>query len=83
MSAAVCTKRLTAASTRKGIRGLATPVSNSFDFTVSEANGYKIASSDDQQSPTSAITVALKAGPRYESAPGLAHILKNFVFRVG
>ncbi|WWD17132.1 hypothetical protein CI109_101569 [Kwoniella shandongensis] len=30
---------------------------------------------------TSSLTVALKAGSRYESIPGVAHVLKNFAFK--
>lgn len=52
------------------------------DYSVtSSSSGIKVASLD-EGSPTSAITVAVKAGPRYEPSPGLAHVLKNFVFKV-
>ena len=30
---------------------------------------------------TSTVTVAIKAGSRYESAPGVAHVLKNYLFK--
>ena len=33
--------------------------------------------------PTASVTVVVKAGPRYESKPGVAHCLKNFAFKVG
>ena len=61
---------------------MATPASSAFDFTVNQAGPFKTAAHDDGQSPTSAISIVLKAGPRYEPSPGLAHALKNFVFRV-
>jgi len=63
-------------------RCLATPANNNpFDFTLNSSGPIKTATHDDKQSPTSAISVVLKAGPRYEPAPGLSHALKNFVFR--
>lgn len=49
--------------------------------TVVDNAGLKVAAFDYGQ-PTSAITVLLKAGSRYESKPGVAHFLKNFAFRV-
>lgn len=53
------------------------------DFSVSSTQeGIKVATLDEGL-PTSAITVAVKAGSRYESQPGLSHVLKNFVFKVG
>lgn len=52
------------------------------DFSVSSTQeGIKVATLDEGL-PTSAITVAIKAGSRYESQPGLSHVLKNFVFKV-
>lgn len=76
-------KKLSASLGRQAaVRTYATSNSNSNDYTVSSGpSGIKLASIDDG-SPTSAITVAVKAGPRYEPAPGLAHVLKNFVFKV-
>lgn len=51
------------------------------DFSVSStSSGIKVATID-EGAPTSAITVALKAGSRYEALPGLSHVLKNFVFK--
>jgi len=51
------------------------------DFSVSSTQeGIKVATLDEGL-PTSAITVAVKAGSRYESQPGLSHVLKNFVFK--
>lgn len=69
-------------STSSSIRGYATPAASASDFKVSStSSGIKLATLD-EGAPTSAITVAIKAGPRYESQPGLAHVLKNFVFKV-
>jgi ubiquinol-cytochrome c reductase core subunit 2 len=52
------------------------------DFSVSStSSGIKVATID-EGAPTSAITVALRAGSRYEALPGLSHVLKNFVFKV-
>lgn len=57
-------------------RGLATPA-----FTTQNAGGVKVASSEDG-SRTSSISVVVKSGARYEPAPGVAHVLKNSVFKV-
>lgn len=43
--------------------------------------GVKVAAVDAGQ-PTSSVTVVVKAGSRYETAPGVAHVLKNFAFKV-
>lgn len=57
-------------------RGLATPA-----FTTQNAGGVKVASSEDG-SRTSSISVVVKSGARHEPAPGVAHVLKNSVFKV-
>ena len=63
-------------------RSYATPAAQTADFQVSAtSSGIKLATLDEGL-PTSAITVAVKAGARYESQPGLSHVLKNFVFKV-
>lgn len=62
-----------------GARGYATPSSSL--FSVQDANGVKIATSD-TAAPTSAISLVIKAGSRYEPAPGVAHVLKNSLFKV-
>lgn len=49
--------------------------------TAVESAGVKVAAIDNGQ-PTSAITVLVKAGSRYEPKPGLANVLKNFSFTV-
>ncbi|BGP23162.1 ubiquinol-cytochrome c reductase core subunit 1 [Rhodotorula toruloides] len=56
-------------------RGLATPA-----LTTQNAGGVKVASSEDG-SRTSSISVVVKSGARYEPAPGVAHVLKNSVFK--
>lgn len=55
-------------------RGFATAVADA-------ANGVKVASVDFGQ-PTSAVTVLVKAGSRFQSKEGLANVLKNFAFKV-
>lgn len=60
-----------AAATR---RGFATAVADA-------ASGVKVASVDFGQ-PTSAVTVLVKAGPRFQSKDGLSNVLKNFAFKV-
>lgn len=49
-------------------------------FTTANASGINIAAADDG-ALTSSVTVAIKAGPRYENAPGVAHVLKNYLFK--
>lgn len=51
-------------------------------YATSKAGSFQVATADDVSGPTSALTVALKAGSRFESKPGAAHCLKNYVFRV-
>ncbi|GAA5954199.1 hypothetical protein JCM21900_006959 [Sporobolomyces salmonicolor] len=58
-------------------RSYATPSSL---FSVHDANGVKVAAAD-QGAPTSSISVIVKAGSRYERAPGVAHVLKNSLFK--
>ncbi|GAA5869200.1 hypothetical protein JCM16303_000388 [Sporobolomyces ruberrimus] len=61
-----------------GARSYATPSSSL--FSVQDANGVKVASSE-TSAPTSAISLIIKAGSRYEPAPGVAHVLKNSLFK--
>lgn len=50
---------------------------------VSEAAGVKVLGVDNGLRPaTSSVSVIVKAGSRYEPAPGVAHVLKNFAFKV-
>jgi ubiquinol-cytochrome c reductase core subunit 2 len=52
--------------------------------TVSEAAGVKVLGIETGLQPsTSTISVVVKAGSRFETQPGLAHVLKNFAFKVG
>ncbi|EAU87908.1 ubiquinol-cytochrome C reductase complex core protein 2 [Coprinopsis cinerea okayama7 len=48
--------------------------------TVVESNGVKVAAVDNG-TPTSSLTVLVKAGSRYESKQGVANALKNFAFK--
>ncbi|TFK48170.1 LuxS/MPP-like metallohydrolase [Heliocybe sulcata] len=57
----------------------ATRLARSF-ATVVDSAGVKVASVDYGQ-PTSAVTLLVKAGSRYQTKPGVAHALKNFAFR--
>ncbi|ORY32876.1 putative ubiquinol-cytochrome C reductase complex core protein 2 precursor [Naematelia encephala] len=50
--------------------------------TVAEASGVKVAGFEGGSPPaTTSITVVVKGGARYESKPGVAHVLKNFAFK--
>lgn len=49
--------------------------------TAADTLGVKVAAVDNGQ-PTSAVTFLVKAGSRFETKPGVAHILKNFAFKV-
>jgi ubiquinol-cytochrome c reductase core subunit 2 len=55
-------------------------IARSFATAVDSA-GLKVAALDNNQ-PTSAVTILIKAGSRYEPKPGVAHALKNFAFKV-
>ncbi|TNY18529.1 exocyst complex component EXO84 [Rhodotorula diobovata] len=44
------------------------------------ANGIAIAAADEGK-PTSSISIIARAGSRFEPAPGVAHVLKNSVFK--
>ena len=60
---------------------LVTASKRGFATVVDASPGFKVAAVDNGQ-PTSSVTVLLKAGTRYESKPGVAHILSNFAFKV-
>jgi hypothetical protein len=49
--------------------------------TVVDTAGFKVATIDYNQ-PSTAVTLLVKAGSRFESKPGVAHALKNFAFKV-
>lgn len=78
MSFALRNASRAAPAVARGARSYATPASL---FSVADAAGVKVASSD-EGATTGAISVVVKAGSRYESAPGLAHVLKHQVFKV-
>jgi predicted Zn-dependent peptidase len=50
-------------------------------FATAVESSFKVAAIDAGQ-PSSAVTVLVKAGSRYETKPGVAHVLKNFAFKV-
>lgn len=60
---------------------LVTASRRGFATVVDAPSGFKVAAVDNGQ-PTSSVTVLLKAGSRYESKPGVAHILSNFAYKV-
>jgi len=67
------------------VRAMATSVSKQpqispFSFQVDQSKGIKIASRDDGR-PTSALSVVVRAGSRFQAVPGLAHILETFAFK--
>ena len=49
--------------------------------TVVDASGIRVAAVDHGQ-PSTTLTVVVKAGSRHESKPGVAHLLKNYAFKV-
>jgi ubiquinol-cytochrome c reductase core subunit 2 len=51
--------------------------------TVADASGVKVAGVESgAPAATSSVTVVVKAGSRYETKPGAAHVLKSFAFKV-
>ncbi|KAG8687417.1 ubiquinol-cytochrome c reductase core subunit 1 [Ceratobasidium sp. 423] len=48
--------------------------------TAVDASGVSVAAVDNGQ-PTAAVTLLVKAGSRYETQQGTAHLLKNFAFK--
>ena len=52
--------------------------------TVAESSGVKVAGFErGAPAGTVNLTVVVKGGSRYETKPGVAHVLKNFAFKVG
>lgn len=49
-------------------------------LSTSEAAGVKVSSIDDGRA-VSEVTLLVSAGSRYETTPGVAHVLKSFAFR--
>ncbi|UZJ54797.1 hypothetical protein CBS101457_004117 [Exobasidium rhododendri] len=56
-------------------------VSSIRPFSTTKADTIPIAASSDSGANTASVTVAIKAGPRFETQPGLAHVLKNYTFK--
>ena len=52
--------------------------------TVADASGVKVAGVESGTFPagTTSLTVVVKGGARYETKPGVAHVLKNFAYKV-
>jgi ubiquinol-cytochrome c reductase core subunit 2 len=51
--------------------------------TISDAAGVKVAGIEGAAPPgTMSVTVVVKAGSRFETKPGVAHVLKNFAYKV-
>jgi ubiquinol-cytochrome c reductase core subunit 2 len=74
--------QLLARAAPSSCRGLAAAaVSQPFNYTVGETTGIKVASRDDGR-PTTTLAVVARGGSRYEVAPGLAHGLEKFAFKV-
>ncbi|BGP54221.1 hypothetical protein JCM8202_001354 [Rhodotorula sphaerocarpa] len=69
--------RAARAAVAPGARAYATP---SAQFAVADANGIKVAAHD-EGAHTSSISLVVKAGSRYEPAPGVAHVLSNSLFK--
>jgi ubiquinol-cytochrome c reductase core subunit 2 len=62
-------------------RGMAAAVANPFHYSVADATGIKVTSRDDG-GPTTSLAIVVRGGSRYESAPGVAHTLEKFAFKV-
>jgi len=73
---------LKSSSTNIPSRAFASPAINPFTYQLSDAAGIKVVSKD-IGSPTSSLAVVVKAGSRYENAPGVAHGLQHYGFKVG
>ena len=69
-----------AAPVRSALRTAAVHQHAQRSFTTANASGISTAAADDG-ALTSTVTVAVKAGSRYEPAPGVAHVLKNYLFK--
>jgi ubiquinol-cytochrome c reductase core subunit 2 len=62
-------------------RYMATAAGNASSFQVRKQAGILVASRDDGR-PTTSLSVVIRAGSRFESTPGVAHILEKFAFQV-
>ena len=63
-------------SLRAGARGLATSATN-----IPVAATVRAPANENESAPVVSLTVAARAGSRYQSREGVAHALKNFAFR--
>jgi hypothetical protein len=50
-------------------------------FTVSDVSGIRVVARDDGGA-TTGLSIVLKAGSRYATTPGLAHLLDKFAWKV-
>ncbi|GAA5868991.1 hypothetical protein JCM3774_002442 [Rhodotorula dairenensis] len=76
-TAALRAQAVRAAVAPAGARAYATPAAS---FSTADANGIKVAGND-EGARTSSISLIVKAGSRYEPAPGVAHVLSNSLFK--
>ncbi|WWC70157.1 uncharacterized protein I206_104104 [Kwoniella pini CBS 10737] len=66
----------------KGQSALKTALKRSVSSKASPAGGVSVIGFENKgPAATSSLTVAIKAGSRFESTPGVAHVLKNFAFK--
>nr|POF11458.1 cytochrome b-c1 complex subunit 2, mitochondrial [Quercus suber] len=61
-------------------RGLAAPASGSFQYSIGEAQGIKVASRD-IPGPVATLSIVSQAGTRYQTLPGLAAALNRYAFK--
>ncbi|WWC89164.1 uncharacterized protein L201_004082 [Kwoniella dendrophila CBS 6074] len=66
----------------KGQSALKTALRRSITSKASSAGGVSVIGFENKgPAATSSLTVAVKAGSRFENTPGVAHVLKNFAFK--
>ncbi|WRT66534.1 uncharacterized protein IL334_003493 [Kwoniella shivajii] len=70
------------AKVSRGQSALKSAFSRSVSSKASSAGGVSVIGFENKgPAATSSLTVAIKAGSRYETTPGVAHVLKNFAFK--
>lgn len=69
----------TATSARPAVRSLFNSCVRR-TFSTSEVSGISVSARDDLR-PVSKVSVVVKAGSRYNTTPGVAHILEKFAFK--
>ncbi|WWC94612.1 hypothetical protein V866_001459 [Kwoniella sp. B9012] len=70
------------ARSTRGQSALKTALRRSVSSKASSAGGVSVIGFENKgPAATSSLTVAIKAGSRFESTPGVAHVLKNFAFK--